>query len=84
MEVLIQWLDELDDLLLGLALVRHRLRRPLLGLGLVASLLVLMPGAADLPWRLALSATALASVAFWSVALLGAVRRPRQTVPASA
>lgn len=69
---MLQWLDELEDLILAFAFACHNLCRFCLALGLVASLLVIVPGVASFPSLLALTAIAVASVLAWSVAVVAA------------
>lgn len=74
MEVVLLWLDDLDDVLFSLALEWERLRRFVLKVGLVASFGV---AASDLtalaaPWAPALCYVAAASVSAW---FLGAILR---------
>jgi len=79
MEVVLLWLDDLDDLVFATAFVRERLRRWLLRLGLLTALV--MAGCelleAALAWTPLLASVALACVVGWlaSVALLVADRR---------
>ena len=86
MEVVLQWLDDLDDLVFGLALLWEPLRRRVLLIGLAAALLL---GAAPIGPILrlsdaALAVTALGSVLLWLIALLlgAATRRARDAVTA--
>ena len=74
MEVVLLWIDDLDDLLFSLALVWERLRRILLQIGLGASFALAgcELSAVATQWTPALSALAAASVGAW---LLGAVAR---------
>jgi hypothetical protein len=73
MEFLLLWLDELDDLVFGIALLWEPLRRIVLQIGLAAALLVqFSPPAID--FDTVLAGIALASVLVWLVAVL-AVRR---------
>jgi hypothetical protein len=74
MEVMLLWLDDLDDLLFSAALVWEWLRRAVLQVGLAASFGL---AAAELTaiatqWASALAAIAAASVGAW---LLGAALR---------
>jgi hypothetical protein len=70
MEIVMQWLDDVDDLVFVFALTFERTRRALLGGGLLASLIASaavvetagMPAWLPLP----LAAVALASVVLWS------------------
>ena len=67
-----QWLDELEDLVFAFAFAWHRLCRLCLTFGLVASVLVIVPGAATLPSLLALTTIAVISVLAWSAAVITA------------
>jgi hypothetical protein len=76
MEIVMQWLDDVDDLVYAFALTSERTRRALLGAGLLASLIsaaavaetVGMPAWVPMP----LAALALASVALWSAGVAAA------------
>jgi hypothetical protein len=74
MEVVLLWLDDLDDVVFSAALLWGRLRRVLLQIGLAAALA--LAGCESWPsgerWAVPLSAVAAASVAAW---LLGAAFR---------
>jgi hypothetical protein len=74
MEVLLLWLDELDDLVFGLALLWERLRRVVLQIGFVAALAVQF-SPPPLAYDGLLAGIALASVLVWLVAVLAFVRR---------
>ena len=68
MEVVLLWLDDLDDLVFALALKWESLRRVVLQVGLVAALAV---ATCELSftataWTLTLSGVAAASVAMWT------------------
>jgi hypothetical protein len=71
MEVVLLWLDDLDDLVFGAALAFERLRRGLLQVGLAASYGVagVELSAVATQWAPALAVVAGASVSAW---LLGA------------
>jgi len=71
MEVVLLWLDDLDDILFSVALVWERLRRIVLQIGLAASLALAGAelSAIAVQWAPAFSAVAAASVGAW---LLGA------------
>jgi len=72
MELVLQWLDELEDLVFAIALAWEDLRRLLLQVGLGAALALLVPDAAlgaRVPTGL-LTAVAVASVGAWLTALL--------------
>jgi hypothetical protein len=72
MEVVLLWLDDLDDVLFSAALVWERLRRVVLQLGLAAAcaLAVVEQAAIAAQWAPALAAAAAASVAAWLAAVL--------------
>jgi len=69
MEVILLWLDDLDDLLFSVALVWERLRRALLQVGLAASFGVAGSelSAIATQWAPALAVVAAASVSVWLV-----------------
>jgi hypothetical protein len=71
MEVVLLWLDDLDDVLFSAALVWERLRRIVLQIGLAASFALAGAelSAIALQWAPAFSGVAAASVSAW---LLGA------------
>jgi hypothetical protein len=74
MEIVLLWLDDLDDLLFSAALVWERLRRRLLQIGLAASfsLAVIDIAAVALEWAPFFCTIAAATVSAW---LLGAAAR---------
>jgi hypothetical protein len=74
MEVVLLWLDDLDDMLFSAALVWERLRRILLQVGLAAAFALAASELSSVAtqWWLTLSGVAAASVAAW---LLGATLR---------
>jgi hypothetical protein len=74
MEVVLLWLDDLDDALFSTALVWDRLRRLLLQIGLAAAFALAGSELAAIAtqWWLAFTAIATASVGAW---LLGATLR---------
>lgn len=74
MEVVLLWLDDLDDVLFSMALVWERLRRIVLKIGLASSLALAGSelSAVALQWWPAFSGIAAASVGAW---LLGALLR---------
>jgi hypothetical protein len=88
MEVVLLWLDDLDDVLFSVALVWERLRRIVLQIGLAASFALAGSEllAVATQWASAFSAIAAASVGAW---LLGAAartvyyREPRASAPAA-
>jgi hypothetical protein len=74
MEVLLLWLDELDDLVFGIALLSEPLRRIVLQIGLGAALIVqFSPPPID--YEAVLAGIAFASVLVWLVAVLALARR---------
>lgn len=74
MEIVLLWLDDLDDLLFSAALVWERLRRGLLQVGLAASFALAATEVAAVATQLAplLCTVAAATVSAW---LLGAAAR---------
>ena len=74
MEIVLLWLDDLDDLLFSAALVWERLRRGLLQVGLAASfaLAATEVAAVATQWAPLLCTVAAATVGVW---LLGAAAR---------
>jgi hypothetical protein len=81
MEVVLLWLDELDDLVFTGIVWLERIRRVCLQLGLLAALALPVFGAFDLPMLAATScaAFALASVCVWVLGLFSkAVLASRQ------
>jgi len=68
MEIIAQWLDDLDDLVFAAALVLGRLMRPFLGLGLgsASTLVAVQTANALAAWMPALIATALGGLAVWA------------------
>ncbi|HEX5420555.1 MAG TPA: hypothetical protein VFY39_11190 [Gammaproteobacteria bacterium] len=65
MEIVLQWLDDLDDLVFLSALASERGRCSLLGVGLSASAAAIL--AAELNWLpVLLACVALGTVAIWS------------------
>lgn len=77
MEVVIQWLDEVDDWVFAAAFLWRGLRRLCLGFGFLAAIALLVaasrPEAAAL-WP-AFAAIAVLSIAVWSATLLGHLLR---------
>jgi hypothetical protein len=67
MEIVLLWLDDLDDLLFSLALVWERLRRLLLQIGLAAALglAAVETAAVATPWSPLFSLVAAATVTAW-------------------
>ena len=88
MEVVLQWVDELDDWLFAGALLWERLRTGALKLGLAAAYTLagcdLFTVGARAGWVPALAAVALASVGLWFVAALIDLRNQRIARVASA
>jgi hypothetical protein len=74
MEVLLLWLDELDDLVFGLALLWEPLRRVVLQIGFVAALAVQF-SPPPIAYEGILAGIAFASVLVWLVAVLALARR---------
>ena len=74
MEVVLLWLDDLDDVLFSAALLWERLRRVVLQIGLAAALALAGSelAAVATQWAMAFSGIAAASVAAW---FLGAAFR---------
>jgi hypothetical protein len=74
MEVVLLWLDDLDDVLFSAALVWERLRRIVLQIGLAASFALAGSEQTPIPthWAAVFCAVAAASVGAW---LLGAALR---------
>lgn len=86
MEVVLQWLDELDDVVFTVAfallLKRHALRRSALGVGMASALTIAgcELSAAPLGLISALTAVATVSLAVWSIgAAAAALARVRET-----
>jgi len=76
MEVVLQWLDELDDLLVVVLVYWRKLCRFGLNLGLAAALMLVPGPGAQLQahWVVALSLVALLSVLAWTAAALSLAR----------
>ncbi|HEX5045937.1 MAG TPA: hypothetical protein VFX89_02360 [Gammaproteobacteria bacterium] len=81
MEVVLQWLDELDDCLFAGALLWERLRRGALKVGLSAAFALagceLFAASMRAGWVPALAAVSLASVGLWLVAAAVDLRNRR-------
>jgi hypothetical protein len=81
MEVVLLWLDELDDCLFVGALLWERLRRASLKVGLAAAFALaaceLFAAGVRAGWVPALAAVALASVGLWLVAAIVDLRNRR-------
>ena len=69
MEIVLLWLDELDDLICSLAFLSFRARFGCLQLGLLVALSLKVIPAMTLALMLLLGGIALACVALWSAAL---------------
>ena len=82
MEVVLLWLDDLDDVLFSVALAWERLRRVVLQIGLAASFALAASELSTVAtqWAPAFSGIAAASVSAW---FLGAVLRPSTTAESS-
>ena len=88
MEVVLLWLDDLDDVLFSVALAWERLRRVVLQIGLASSFALAASelSAVATQWAPTFSAVAAASVGAW---LLGAAlrafyyREPSRLLPAA-
>lgn len=83
MEIVLQWIDELDDLICALAFLSFRARFSCLQLGLAVAVSLKLIPAMTLNLMLLFAGIALACVAVWSAALgaslfLGA-RSPART-----
>lgn len=74
MEVLLLWLDELDDLVFGLALLAEPLRRAVLQIGFVAALAIQF-SPPPVAYDEVLAGIAVASVLVWLVAAVAHARR---------
>jgi hypothetical protein len=84
MEVILLWLDELDDLVFGLALLSEPLRRIVLQIGLGAAVAVLF-SPPTVPFDGILAGIASASVLAWLVAFFVlAARGDHRAGPAAA
>lgn len=88
MEVVLLWLDDLDDVFFTLALVWERLRRTVLGVGLLSAfaLAVSELSATATQWAPAFSYVAAASVGAWfaGAALRAFYYRESSRLPAPA
>jgi len=73
MEIVLQWIDELDDLICALACISFRARFSCLQLGLLTALTIKFASAIADHLALMLGGVALACVVFWSAALLANV-----------
>ena len=72
MEIILQWLDDLDDIVFAVVYAVERLREPCLQIGFAAACGLAVVSFSDVlvNWGPALFWTALASVLFWVAALL--------------
>jgi len=86
MEIVLLWLDELDDLLFAALAVAERLRRACLRVGLGAALALALSELAVLEpgWDAAFAGTAAASVGLWFTVLIGARLAAEVQSPAAA
>lgn len=87
MEVVLQWLDELDDVVVAALSCHERLRRAALNAGFLAALALVgcELGAAAVEWMPLLSALSAAGVAVWAgTAAAGALLEGRSSIPARA
>ena len=86
MEVILQWLDELDDLIFVMFIRWRNACRFGLSLGLTAALVLTPASGAQLQahWVVALSLVALGSVLAWIVAALSLASRSLHRVPVTA
>ena len=75
MEILMQWLDDLEDLAFAFMTAWHGMCRLCLSVGLAASLLVMAPMAVGRSTLLILTGVALASVLAWSLAVVATLIR---------
>jgi hypothetical protein len=68
MEIIAQWLDDLDDLVFAVALVLARLRRPFfrVGLGSASTIAAVQTANTLAAWIPALVATGLGGLAIWA------------------
>ena len=73
MEIILQWIDDVEDSVIAVAFVWQRSRRRYLRLGLFAALILQMTAswAIPLPYVLGLAAVSAVSVGTWSIGLLG-------------
>ena len=83
MEIVLLWLDELDDLVYGLALLWEPLRRIVLHIGFGAALIIQF-APPPIAYDIVLAGIALASVLVWLVALLVRVSRGGSLRPTAA
>jgi CHASE2 domain-containing sensor protein len=80
MEVVLLWLDDLDDALFSIALVWERLRRAVLLVGLASAILLAAAevAARATAWSPAFSGVAAASVIAWLVGTLARALHDRE------
>ncbi len=83
MEVIHQWLDDLEDLIFTLVLTWERLRLRCLQAGFAAALILLTIESAEVhtPWAPTFAWAALGSVAIWFAGLIAARLRSLQRDP---
>ena len=86
MEIVLQWLDDLDDLIYATALSWRSLCRCGLALGFLSALVLTPVYGTDLriQWVMMLSAVAIGSVFAWSIAALITMRRQASQVALAA
>ena len=83
-EIVMQWLDDVEDLVFALLSAWHGICRLCLSLGFAASLLVMAPLAVGRLTLVALTAVAVASVLAWLVAVVSTVIRSTRLYATSA
>ena len=71
MEIVAQWLDDLDDVVCALPLLWERLRRTLLRVGLAAAISLPLVDLLAASWAPACALLALTIATGWLVALMG-------------
>lgn len=83
MEVIHQWLDDLEDLVSSLVLTWERLRLRCLQVGFAAALILLTIESSEMhtPWAPTFAWAALGSVAIWFTGLIAARLRSPQHDP---
>jgi hypothetical protein len=86
MEVVLLWLDDLDDALFSIALAWERLRRAVLQVGLASAVVFAATELLSIAsqWTLAFSYVAAASVAAWVVGTLARAFYRRELAESSA
>jgi hypothetical protein len=89
-EIIMQWLDDLDDLVVAIVHMVERLRWPCLQIGFSAAcgLVVVSLAQASLAWVSVLTWVALASLALWAAGIgvceLADMSAPRSSVSSNA